>query len=99
MKYEYLKIEKDRHMAMVTLNRPDKLNALNVGLMDEIQHVAESFIEDASTRVVIFTGAGRMFSAGVDLSDPTYMQHVEKDSTLMKLQLLQTGSFSQNRGF
>jgi enoyl-CoA hydratase len=92
VKYEYLKIEKDRHVALVTLNRPDKLNTLNVGLMNEMLHVAESFREDPSTRVVVFTGSGKMFSAGVDLSDPVYMQHVEKDSTLMKLRFLRLGS-------
>ena len=92
MEYEYLKIEKDRHVAMVIFNRPEKLNALNVGLMNEILHAAESFREDAGTRVVIFSGAGKMFSAGVDLSDTAYMQHIENDSTLMKLRFLRQGS-------
>jgi enoyl-CoA hydratase len=92
VEYEYLKIEKNRHVAMLSLNRPDKLNALNVGLMTEILHAAESFRADASTRVVIFTGIGKMFSAGVDLSDTAYMQHVKNDSTLMKLRFLRLGS-------
>ena len=92
MAYEFLKIEKDRHVAVVTFSRPEKLNALNVGMMNEILHVAESFREDAGTRVVIFTGAGTMFSAGVDLTDPVYMQHVEKDSTLLKLRFFREGS-------
>jgi enoyl-CoA hydratase len=92
LNYKYLNVEKDRHVAMITFNRPDKLNALNVGLMDEILHVAESFREDASTRVVIITGSGRIFSAGVDLSDAAYRQHLENDATLMKLRFLRQGS-------
>jgi enoyl-CoA hydratase len=92
LKYKYLKVEKDGHVATVTFNRPDRLNALNVDLMDEIIDVAESFSQEASTRAVIFTGAGRMFCVGVDLSDAAYMQHIENDSILMKLRFLKQGS-------
>jgi enoyl-CoA hydratase len=90
--YKFLKIEKNRHVVVVTFDRPEKLNALNVDMMNEILHAVESFREDAWTRVVIFTGAGSMFSAGVDLTDPVYMQHVEKDSTLLKLRFFRQGS-------
>ena len=70
MAYENLTIEKDGHVATVTLNRPDKLNALSVKLMEELCDVADSFQEDYETRVVVFQGAGKCFCAGVDLSDP-----------------------------
>ncbi len=67
--YENLVVEKDGDVAIVTLNRPERYNALNVALMKEIEKVAESFQDDIETRVVIFTGAGKHFSAGRDLQD------------------------------
>lgn len=70
MKYENLIIERrDDHIAIVTLNRPNKLNTLSTTLMSEIERVTEEFHSDIETRVVIFTGAGKHFSAGVDLSE------------------------------
>jgi len=70
MSYEYLTVSRDGHVATVTLNRPENLNALSVDLMHEICHVADSFEYDVETRAVIFTGAGKHFSAGADLKDP-----------------------------
>ena len=52
----------------ITLNRPDKLNALNVDLHDELQAVLSELETDYSARVVVLTGAGRAFSAGADLA-------------------------------
>ena len=57
-------------VATVTLNRPEKLNALSIDLMEEIYEVAEQFHDDTQTRVIVFTGAGRYFSSGADLTDP-----------------------------
>ncbi len=70
MEYKNLIIEKrEDHIAIVTLNRPAKLNALSTPLMSDIEHVTEEFHSDTETRVVIFTGAGKIFSAGRDLSE------------------------------
>lgn len=68
--YQYLKVERDDRIATVTLNRPEKLNALSIDLMTEIERCADEFAADTATRVVIFTGAGKHFSAGADLTDP-----------------------------
>jgi enoyl-CoA hydratase/carnithine racemase len=54
-------------LVTVTLNRPDKLNAINFRMHAELQEVCRSLADDAAARVVIFTGAGRAFSAGADL--------------------------------
>ncbi len=67
--YELLRIERDGHVATLTLDRADRLNALSTKLMREITHAAMAFADDVETRVVIFTGAGRHFCAGMDLSD------------------------------
>ena len=51
----------------ITLNRPEKLNALNVELHDELQAVLAALETDHSVRVVVLTGAGRAFSSGAEL--------------------------------
>jgi enoyl-CoA hydratase/carnithine racemase len=91
MKFKHLTIEKDHSVAIVTFNRPETLNALNVQLMHEIISMTELFREDVNTRVVIFTGAGKCFSAGIDLTDIEYTRCFQKDSTLMKLRFLKLG--------
>ncbi|GAB4335004.1 MAG: enoyl-CoA hydratase/isomerase family protein [Candidatus Abyssubacteria bacterium] len=70
MAYEHLTVERRGHIAIVTLNRPERLNALSTALMREIEKLTEEFQDDLQTRVVIFTGAGKHFSAGRDLADP-----------------------------
>ena len=55
-------------LVTITLNRPDKLNALSVELHDALQPVLVDLETDPSARVVVLTGAGRAFSAGADLT-------------------------------
>jgi enoyl-CoA hydratase/carnithine racemase len=57
-------------VALVTLNRPDKLNALNYGLVEELHATLEAIDADDECRVVVLTGAGRGFCSGLDLTDP-----------------------------
>ena len=71
MPYEHIEIARDGHVASVTLNRPERLNALGRALMLELIDAARSFSSDTETRVVIFTGRGKHFSAGADLKDDT----------------------------
>ncbi len=54
-------------LATITLNRPEKLNAINVDMHDELQQVCRALQDDVQTRVVIMTGAGRAFSSGAQL--------------------------------
>lgn len=67
MIYDNLKVQRMGSVTKVILNRPDQLNALNTALMEEIELVSRSFLNDEETRVVIFSGAGKHFSAGADL--------------------------------
>jgi enoyl-CoA hydratase len=55
--------------AVLTLNRPEALNALSTGLRAELCAAMEDFATDPQVRVVILTGNGRAFSAGLDLKD------------------------------
>jgi enoyl-CoA hydratase/carnithine racemase len=54
-------------LVTITLNRPDKLNAISNEMHDELQRACHELKYDADARVVILTGAGRAFSAGADL--------------------------------
>lgn len=62
-------IEKDDGVTTVTLNRPDSLNALSVGLRQRLGEVFVALKDDPATKVVIMTGAGRAFTAGLDLKE------------------------------
>jgi len=68
MSYEFLSLEQDEGIAVVTFNRPESLNALNMGLRNDIYAVSDEIINDDSVRAVIFTGAGRGFCSGADVS-------------------------------
>lgn len=65
---ERVKIEIQDHIAIVSLNRPDKLNALDDQMFHAIIASAKELEENASIRVVILKGEGRAFCAGIDLS-------------------------------
>jgi len=66
--YENIILEIEEQVAVVTLNRPDKLNAISSELHEEIMQVCRQLGEDDGVRVVIWTGAGRGFCSGVDLT-------------------------------
>jgi enoyl-CoA hydratase len=55
--------------AHITLNRPDKLNALSAELFDQLEAALDRAAADDDVKVVVLTGAGRAFSAGFDLSE------------------------------
>ena len=67
MDYQHITISRVSHVATVTFNRPEVANALNPRHLEEIEHAALSFRDDAETRAVIFTGAGKHFSSGAEL--------------------------------
>ena len=69
MDYEFLKVDQDGQIAAVTLNRPDKRNALSSALRAEIARAFGELAGDDSVSVVILTGAGSVFCAGFDLSE------------------------------
>jgi enoyl-CoA hydratase/carnithine racemase len=56
---------------LLTLNRPERLNALTFGMFDDLRRFCDDVARDDSTRVVVVTGAGRGFCAGLDLEDAT----------------------------
>jgi enoyl-CoA hydratase len=56
-------------VATITLNRPDKRNALSIALRDEVSDALDAFAVDQDVKCVIVTGAGETFSAGFDLKE------------------------------
>ena len=70
MSYKNLIVEYRDEIATIRFNRPNRANALNYDLIYEIEAVALSFRDDIDTKVVVFTGVGKNFCAGADLSDP-----------------------------
>ncbi len=68
MKYRHIILEKSNYVARITLNRPEKLNALSREMTDELWHALNAIAESDDIKVVVFKGAGRAFSAGADLT-------------------------------
>lgn len=69
MSEEIVLVERDGPVAIVTLNRPDALNALSRALRARIVEVFAELAEDETVRAAVLTGAGRAFTAGVDLKE------------------------------
>jgi len=70
---QYLKVEKEEEVVQITINRSDKLNAMNLQVMDEFISILDKLEKDSS-RVIIITGEGpKAFSAGADIE---YMSNI-----------------------
>lgn len=68
MRFTSIALALDGHLATITLNRPEKMNALDDAILLELQAAFRQIESDLTVRAVILTGAGRAFSAGFDLS-------------------------------
>jgi methylglutaconyl-CoA hydratase len=66
MQFETLLLETTGHLATLTLNRPEKRNAITTQMIADLQTALDA-IEKTNTRVVIITGKGKAFCAGIDL--------------------------------
>ncbi|MCG8441171.1 MAG: enoyl-CoA hydratase-related protein [Caulobacterales bacterium] len=69
MTFAYLTYDVDQHVATITLNRPDKLNALNAALRGELLQAIEQAGGSEEVRAVVITGAGRGFCSGGDMQE------------------------------
>ncbi len=63
MSYETIILEKKEHIATITMNRPDRLNAITVQMEEDLYNAFIDVTEDDDVRVVVLTGAGRGGSA------------------------------------
>ncbi len=68
--YQYILVERDAHVGIVTLNRPKELNALNFHLISELADALEEFDRDDAIRCIVLTGSGeKAFAAGADIKE------------------------------
>jgi len=68
--YKTILVEKKNHLAILSFNRPEKLNAINVQVKRELSQALIELEADDDVRVVIITGVGRAFSSGYDINAP-----------------------------
>lgn len=70
MNFENILVEKENRIAIVTINRPSKLNALNKITINELHEALKRLVDDNEIRVIILTGSGeKAFVAGADISE------------------------------
>ena len=68
MAYETLIVDVDDHIALIKLNRPDAMNALNVHLLSELSNALGAAEQNAKVRCIVITGSDKVFSAGADIA-------------------------------
>ena len=67
--YTTIKVKKEQQTAWITLNRPDKMNAINATLLNDLSNALETTEKDNNIRCIIITGEGKKaFSAGADIT-------------------------------
>lgn len=71
----------------LTLNRPDKRNALNLALLEQLGRSIRQAEEDAGTRVLVLRGAGPVFCSGLDLAEAAEKQSAHKSAELIEAAL------------
>ena len=89
---QYIQVEKKENIVIVRINRPEKLNAMNIDVIKEMGSIMDQLNSDDSVKVVIVTGTGeRAFSAGADI------EYMSKISPLEAEQYAVTGHATLNK--
>ena len=95
MTYETILVEAEDGVGTITLNRPDKLNAMNRLLSRELHDAVKAFEADEGVGCIVLTGAGRAFSAGGDIHE---QREDDRRYSEEELDRLRTGRFSLDLG-
>ena len=83
MEYETLLFElREDGIGILTLNRPDKLNAMNFQMIEDLHQIFDNLMVNLDCRVLILKGAGRAFCAGLDLRESAILQTKKKPPEL-----------------
>ena len=69
MDFETVILKKEGHIATITMNRPEMMNALNLQMLQEMVAAIDEIARNDDVRVVVLTGAGRVFCSGADISE------------------------------
>jgi len=73
MQFDTLLFARHEGIARVALNRPDRLNALNLALITDLKRAAAAIDADPEIRAVVLTGSGRAFCSGADLMGEDFL--------------------------
>src|ERR1700728_2940274 len=90
MTYQTIQLAYDAGLATITLNRPDKRNAISFALIDDLLGALEE-VETSDALVLLLTGAGKAFSSGMDLDnlksliDSSPQQNLKDSATMVRL--------------
>jgi len=77
MAYEMIKVETRGRVGLVTLDRPEALNALNTAVMAELLQATQAFDQDAKIGAIVITGSDKAFAAGADIKEMQDLGFVE----------------------
>jgi enoyl-CoA hydratase len=93
MPYEMILTERRDKVALITLNRPDKRNALSIALRNEIDDCLDGLAQDDAVSVVVVTGAGPVFCAGFDrneffVREPEHLKALMESTDTFHLRLM-----------
>ena len=86
--YATLTLAFEGRIARLTLNRPERLNALNPEMLSDLLDALELVRSHDGLNALFLQGSGRLFSAGVDLDTPFFMEHVDDPSVFAGTRLL-----------
>ncbi len=82
MNYQHLLIDRRGAADWVTLNRPERLNALTQASLAELNHYFDSLLSNTAVRVVLLRGAGRAFCAGLDIKEAGQFDKPDTDALM-----------------
>ena len=88
MGLECIKYAQEEDIVIVTLNRPDRLNAMSRQLWEDLRAALDRAAADPATKVLIMTGEGRAFSAGADLKESKTRSNAEYHAYLVTVQAI-----------
>ena len=106
MSWSNLLFKKERNIGILSINRPDALNALNSIVLDELNEAIDVINNDEDVHVIILTGEGRAFVAGADIGEMKNMNPIEARafaekglSLFRKIELLEKPVIAAINGF
>ncbi len=82
--YETILVERDQRVGIITLNRPQALNALNSQVMNEVTTASTEFDRDPGIGAIIITGSAKAFAAGADIKEMARRRSISLNNVLAR---------------
>ncbi|KJX74637.1 enoyl-CoA hydratase [Mycobacterium lepromatosis] len=77
MKYDTILVDRDQRIGIITLNRPQALNALNSQMMNEVTNAAKELDNDPNVGAILVTGSPKAFAAGADIKEMASLTFID----------------------